>query len=130
MINEQAVDRILTKCQQDAVTEISAALAVWVDAVRMMRTLDRDLARELAACRSPSEAVEICSRWTAHRLDSLFALQSRVLEIWLACASRAALDLVVSDANRELNGASEADDAPRRAAAPAVKSMRVEPEGG
>jgi hypothetical protein len=124
MINEQAVDRILTKCQQDAVTEISAALAVWMGAVRMMRTLDKDFARELAACRSSSEAVEICSRWTAHRLDSLFALQSRVLEIWLACASRAVLDLPMPDTNQRLHGVPEADDAPRRvgAAAANIKS--------
>jgi len=99
MTDAQIVHQTFTEVQQEALAEINGALAVWIDSVRMMRTLDKDFAKELATCRSAAEAIESCSRWTEHRLDSLFALQCRMLEIWLTCASRTALDVSVPTIN-------------------------------
>ncbi|HUN86915.1 MAG TPA: hypothetical protein VMU48_21225 [Terracidiphilus sp.] len=89
----------LGRCQppeQQATNGIDAALAVWMDAVRLMGSLDAEFANELAACHDPVGAVEVCNRWTTHRLDSLFALQCRVLEIWFDLTSRVMLDSAVA----------------------------------
>lgn len=84
--------------QQHAVAKVEGAIATWMHALQMMRRLDGEFAVRLTACRTADEAATLCNRWMAHRVDSLSAVQSHLLEIWLTCSPRLLLRQCVGDA--------------------------------
>jgi hypothetical protein len=71
------------QARQRAIDQICKACQTCTQAVQMMCSLDHDFAARLTACRSVNEATTVCSNWMAHRVDSLFSVQSRLTEIWL-----------------------------------------------
>jgi predicted Zn-dependent protease len=59
------------------------AIEGWVEQMKRMQQVDRDLGQRLMACATPAEAVAVSSEWMARRIDSLMALQHRLIEMWL-----------------------------------------------
>ena len=66
---------------------IDEAARGWVEQMDRMRRAERDLGQRLMTCATPAEAVAVSGEWMAHRLDSLMALQHRLIEMWLDQAS-------------------------------------------
>jgi hypothetical protein len=50
-----------------------------------------DLARDLAACTNPAEAVAASIRWSTARMDQALADQARLMAAFLACSVPAVL---------------------------------------
>jgi len=48
-----------------------------------MRAVEADLGTRLAACTTAREAIGLTGEWMARRLDSLLALQRRMIDMWL-----------------------------------------------
>ena len=84
---------------RDAVAQsIDEAVRGWVEQMERMRKGERDIGQRLIACTTPAEAVAVSGEWMAHRLDSLMALQHRLIEMWL---DQARIGLVEKITTRE-----------------------------
>lgn len=55
----------------------------WVEQMGRMRAVEVDLGTRLVACTTAREAIALTSEWMARRLDSLMALQRRLIDRWL-----------------------------------------------
>ncbi len=66
---------------------IDEAARGWVEQMDRMRRAERDLGQRLMTCATPAEAVAVSGEWMAHRIDSMMALQHRLIEMWLDHAS-------------------------------------------
>ena len=62
---------------------IDEAARGWVEQMERMRKAERDLGQRLMTCATPAEAVAVSGEWMAHRIDSLMALQHRLIDMWL-----------------------------------------------
>lgn len=82
----------------DAAQRIDEAARGWVEQMERMRKAERDLGQRLMTCATPAEAVAVSGEWMAHRLDSLMALQHRLIEMWL---DQASIGIVGSTGHRE-----------------------------
>jgi len=71
-----------TRCN-DVAHRIDEAARGWVEQMERMRKAERDLGQRLMTCATPAEAVAVSGEWMGHRIDSLMALQHRLIEMWL-----------------------------------------------
>jgi hypothetical protein len=77
---------------------IDEAVRGWVEQMERMRKRETDFGQRLIACATPAQAVAVSGEWMAHRIDSLMALQHRMIEMWL---DQATSGLVEKTAHRE-----------------------------
>ncbi|MDA8248546.1 MAG: hypothetical protein M0Z28_05150 [Rhodospirillales bacterium] len=82
----------------DVTQRIDEAVRGWVEQMERMRKGERDIGQRLMACATPAEAVAVSGEWMAHRIDSLMALQHRLIEMWL---DQATISLTGKTARRE-----------------------------
>lgn len=82
----------------DIAHRIDEATRGWVEQMERMRKAERDLGQRLMTCATPAEAVAVSGEWMAHRIDSLMALQHRLIEMWL---DQANIGLLAEAGHRE-----------------------------
>jgi hypothetical protein len=75
--------------ESEMAMRINEAARAWVEQMGRMRAVEADLGARLVACTSPREAVALTGDWMARRLDSLMALQRRLIDLWLALGEAA-----------------------------------------
>lgn len=68
---------------EDMAQRMNEAARGWVEQMERMRRVERNLGQRLMTCATPAEAVAVSGEWMARRLDSLMALQHRLIEMWL-----------------------------------------------
>jgi hypothetical protein len=92
----------LETAESEAARRINEAARAWVEQMGRMRAVEADLGVRLVACKTPREAVALTGEWMAWRLDSLMALQRRLIDMWLALSETTLL--------LSANGRGEKDD--------------------
>lgn len=69
--------------ERSMLRSIETATAGWLDQMAAMRRVEAEFATELVRARTASEALSVCSGWLAKRVDSLVAVEHRLLDLWL-----------------------------------------------
>lgn len=62
---------------------IDGAMSGWLEQMAAMRRVESEFATRLAHCRTAQEAIAVCTEWMAKRVDSLVAVQHRLIDLWL-----------------------------------------------
>ena len=85
-----------------AISRICKVYETFGQALQMMCSLDHSFALRLAACRTVGEATVLCGEWMAHRVDSLFGVQSQLTEIWIEYENAVVLRRLVDQQEPEI----------------------------
>jgi len=88
--------------REHAITQICKVYETFGQALQMMCSLDHSFAIRLTACRTVGEATLLCGEWMAHRVDSLFGVQSQLTEIWIEYANAVVLRRLVAQQESEI----------------------------
>jgi len=72
----------------------------WLERLRVMQEIETFFAKELLATREPSEALKVCNRWIAKRLELLAADSRDFTGFWMDLVMTAAGDFKVPRAPR------------------------------
>lgn len=62
----------------------------WMERLRVMQDIEAAFAKELMATRDPNEAIKICNRWIAKRLELLAADSKDFTGFWMDLVMTAA----------------------------------------
>lgn len=62
---------------------IDGAMSGWLEQMAAMRRVESEFASRLVHCRTAPEAIAVCTEWLAKRVDSLVAVQHRLIDLWL-----------------------------------------------
>lgn len=62
----------------------------WMERLRTMQEIESSFAKELMATRDPNEAIKICNRWIAKRLELLAADSKDFTGFWMDLVMTAA----------------------------------------
>jgi hypothetical protein len=77
----------------------------WTERLREMQTVEAEFTRELLSTREPGEALKVCNRWIAKRLELLSADSKAFAGFWM--------DLVMTAAGGSPNSTSSDKNADR-----------------
>ena len=98
------VSGVPPELQHDLAQKITKASLEWASQNSQMQRYESDFAVDLARCQHPFEAVALCSKWLAHRVDSAVSMQHRLLELWLDAVTTAAEKELVARTGDEPGG--------------------------
>src|SRR5574337_135153 len=62
---------------------IDGTMSGWLEQMAAMRRVESEFASRLMQCRTAPEAVAVCTEWLGKRVDSLVAVQHRLIDLWL-----------------------------------------------
>jgi hypothetical protein len=99
--------------RQLAATRVSHAISTWMDALQMMRRLDTAFTDRFLDCRTAEDAGSLCNEWVGHRLDSLFAMEFQLIEIWLEYATQVRSSSRDSDQSKPASSSGDQMASPR-----------------
>lgn len=88
--------------REHAVSQICKVYETFGQALQMMCSLDHSFAIRLTACGTVGEATLVCGEWMAHRVDSLFGVQSQLTEIWIEYANAVVLRRLAAQQESEI----------------------------
>jgi ribosome-binding protein aMBF1 (putative translation factor) len=78
-------DRAVSAQEKRILSAVNNTTAGWLEQMDAFRRMEEDFGVRLVGCRTAREAIGLSTEWLAKRLDSLIAVQHRLLELWLEC---------------------------------------------
>jgi hypothetical protein len=78
-------DPLLSAHESRILSAVNNTTASWLEQMQAMRRMEGELGIRLVRCRTAREVVGLSTEWLAKRLDSLIAVQHRLVELWLEC---------------------------------------------